>query len=125
MEPRKASIDDRVSALQFGAIDYVFLDRDGVVNRKRPERDQVTQIERPELMPGAADAIARLNTSGRKVDLVTNQRGVTLGLITELDGLISISVFEQNWPASGRQSTPSTTVPTTTTPATAVNQGQA
>ena len=61
-------------------ISYVFLDRDGVLNRK-PRRGQfVTRWEEFELLPGVDDAIAKLNRSGRKVIVVTNQRGVALGL---------------------------------------------
>ncbi|AXC13427.1 D-glycero-D-manno-heptose 1,7-bisphosphate phosphatase [Acidisarcina polymorpha] len=66
-----------------GEIKYVFLDRDGVINRKLPEGQYVTRWAELELLPGSASAIASLNRSGRKVILVTNQRGVSLGLMTE------------------------------------------
>jgi D-glycero-D-manno-heptose 1,7-bisphosphate phosphatase len=65
------------------AIQYVFLDRDGVINRKLPEGKYVTRWEEFELLPGVAGAIAALNRHGRRVILVTNQRGVALGLMTE------------------------------------------
>jgi D-glycero-D-manno-heptose 1,7-bisphosphate phosphatase len=64
---------------RFAGIDYIFLDRDGVINRKQPEGQYVTQPAQLELLPGAAEAIARLNRSGRRVIVVTNQRGVSLG----------------------------------------------
>jgi D-glycero-D-manno-heptose 1,7-bisphosphate phosphatase len=66
-------------------IKHVFLDRDGVVNRKLPEGKYVTRWEEFELLPGAAEAIAALNRSGRKVILVTNQRGVALGVMSRAD----------------------------------------
>jgi D-glycero-D-manno-heptose 1,7-bisphosphate phosphatase len=66
-------------------VDFVFLDRDGVVNRKPPEGEYITQPSQLELLPGAGAAIASLNRSGRKVILVTNQRGIALGLMTEQD----------------------------------------
>ena len=67
------------------SIEYVFLDRDGVINRKPPEGEYITQPEQLELLAGAAEAIALLNRSGRRVIVVTNQRGIALGLMTEAD----------------------------------------
>jgi D-glycero-D-manno-heptose 1,7-bisphosphate phosphatase len=58
----------------------VFLDRDGVINRKMPEGQYVTGWEHFELLPGVAEAIAALNRKGLRVLVVTNQRGVALGL---------------------------------------------
>ena len=66
-------------------VDFVFLDRDGVINRKPPEGEYITQPSQLELLPGAAQAIASLNRSGRKVIVATNQRGIALGLMTEHD----------------------------------------
>jgi len=69
----------------FANIFYVFLDRDGIVNRKAPEGAYVTCWEQFHLLPGLEQAIARLNRSGRKVIVVTNQRGVALGHLTLVD----------------------------------------
>ena len=63
----------------------IFLDRDGVINRKMPEGQYVTAWHHFELLPGVPDAIARLNQSGLRVLVVTNQRGVSLGLYTAAD----------------------------------------
>jgi len=61
----------------------VFLDRDGVINRKAPtEKDYVTRWEEMEILPGVANAIVRLNRAGFRVIVVTNQRAVAKGLIT-------------------------------------------
>jgi D-glycero-D-manno-heptose 1,7-bisphosphate phosphatase len=61
----------------------VFLDRDGVINRKAPTEDEyVTCWEEMEILPGAAEAIARLNRFGFDVIVVTNQRAVAKGLLT-------------------------------------------
>jgi D-glycero-D-manno-heptose 1,7-bisphosphate phosphatase len=65
-------------------IAFVFLDRDGVLNRHLPG-SYVTSWEQFEWLPGVEEAIARLNRSGRKVILVTNQRGIALGLYSEAD----------------------------------------
>jgi D-glycero-D-manno-heptose 1,7-bisphosphate phosphatase len=67
----------------FAHVVYVFLDRDGVINRKLPEGKYVTRAAELELLPGAPESIASLNQSGRKVIVVTNQRGIALGLMSE------------------------------------------
>ena len=58
----------------------VFLDRDGVLipDSGYPHRDQDLV-----LMPGAAEAVRRLNTLGYFVVIVTNQSGVARGYFTE------------------------------------------
>ena len=68
---------------KFAGIRYVFLDRDGTLNRKLPEGQYVVRLQDLELLPGAAEAVAILNTDVRAVILVTNQRGVSLGIVTE------------------------------------------
>src|SRR5260370_31212588 len=60
----------------------VFLDRDGVINRKPPEGEYVTRWEDLELLPGAAEAIAALVKAGLLVIVVSNQRCVAKGLLT-------------------------------------------
>jgi D-glycero-D-manno-heptose 1,7-bisphosphate phosphatase len=69
-------------AINRSLVGYVFLDRDGVVNRKQPEGAYVTDWRQFEWLPGAVEAIARLNRAGMTVILVTNQRGIALGLYT-------------------------------------------
>ena len=63
------------------AIRYVFVDRDGVLNRKMPEGSYVTGWAQFEWLPGAQEAIARMNRAQMTVILVTNQRGIALGLL--------------------------------------------
>lgn len=69
----------------FTGIEYVFLDRDGVINRKPPEGKYVGRWSDFHPLAGAEQAIAALNRSGRTVIVITNQRGVALGLYTEDD----------------------------------------
>ncbi len=83
---------DRHSAIDSSKIGYVFLDRDGVLNRAPGEGRFVTCREELALLPGVADAIAELNQSGRKVIVVTNQRGIALGLYSQRE-LERIHVF--------------------------------
>lgn len=70
-------------------IQTVFLDRDGVLNRKRPEGEYVTRWEEFEFLPGAVAALALLRAAGRRLVVVTNQRGVALGRLSlaDLDAL--------------------------------------
>jgi D-glycero-D-manno-heptose 1,7-bisphosphate phosphatase len=66
-----------------------FLDRDGVINRKAREGEYITRWEDLEILPGVAEAIAKLNQTGFRVIVVSNQRCVAKGLITipELESL--------------------------------------
>jgi len=62
-----------------------FLDRDGTINVGAAAGDYVTSPDQIELLPGAAAAIRRLNQLPAKVVVVTNQRGIALGLMSEAD----------------------------------------
>lgn len=57
----------------------VFLDRDGVINE---EIDLLATPDEFRLLPGAAEAVARLNAAGMTVVVVTNQSVVARGLCT-------------------------------------------
>jgi D-glycero-D-manno-heptose 1,7-bisphosphate phosphatase len=60
---------------------YVLLDRDGVINEA--VRDAyVTSPSMVRLLPGAAEAIARLNRAGYGVIVVSNQQCVGKGLLS-------------------------------------------
>jgi D-glycero-D-manno-heptose 1,7-bisphosphate phosphatase len=63
----------------------VFLDRDGVLNEKMPEGRYVQSWDDMRVLPGVPEAIARLNAAGLRVIVVTNQRGIALGLYTAAD----------------------------------------
>ena len=64
---------------------WVLLDRDGTINVKAPGRDYVTDPADLELLPGAAAAIRRLNEKSLPIAVVTNQRGIALGRMSEDD----------------------------------------
>jgi D-glycero-D-manno-heptose 1,7-bisphosphate phosphatase len=78
-------MSDSLSTVHFPLVRYVFLDRDGIINRKPPEGQYVSTWSDFHFLPGAEAAISKLNRSGYKVIIVTNQRGVALGLYTEQD----------------------------------------
>lgn len=61
----------------------VFLDRDGVINQKASEGQYVTRWEDFRVLPGVVEGIAQLNRAGLSVIVVTNQRCVANGLISE------------------------------------------
>jgi D-glycero-D-manno-heptose 1,7-bisphosphate phosphatase len=63
----------------------VFLDRDGVLNVKMPEGEYVRSLRDLRLLPGVPEAVARLNHAGMRTIVVTNQRGIALGLYSAAD----------------------------------------
>jgi len=60
----------------------VFLDRDGTLIE---DPGFLHEAERVALIPGAADAVARLNRAGFAVVTVSNQSGIARGLFGERD----------------------------------------
>lgn len=73
----------------------VFLDRDGVINRTRP--DYVKHWDEFELLPGAVEAVTRICATGRDVIVLTNQSAIGRGLMTaatvqEIHGRLSLVV---------------------------------
>lgn len=67
------------------SLSTVFLDRDGVLNEKPPEGQYIARWEDFHLLPGVAESISRLNGAGLRVVVVSNQRGIALGLYTSAD----------------------------------------
>ncbi len=63
----------------------MFLDRDGILNEKMPEGQYVTRWEDFRVIAGVPDALRRLNEAGLRVIVVSNQRGIALGLYTAAD----------------------------------------
>lgn len=65
-----------------GRGDTLFLDRDGVINRLRPN-DYVKSIDEFEFLPGVLHALAEWRQYFKRVVIVTNQRGVGKGVMSE------------------------------------------
>ncbi len=61
----------------------VFLDRDGVINRRRP--DHVKTWDEFEFLPGVLGALATLRSMNTRVVVVTNQGAVGRGLLSPED----------------------------------------
>jgi D-glycero-D-manno-heptose 1,7-bisphosphate phosphatase len=64
---------------------WVLLDRDGTLNDSAPEGEYITAPPQLRLLPRVGAAVARINACGMPVAVVSNQRGVALGLMTESD----------------------------------------
>lgn len=64
--------------------DTLFLDRDGVLNRHL-EGDYVRDWSQWEWMPGILEQLKKWSARFRRIVLVTNQRGVGKGLMTDAD----------------------------------------
>jgi len=62
----------------------VFLDRDGTLIE---DRHYLREADEVRLLPGAAEAVRRLNVAGLPAVVVTNQSGIARGLLTESDYL--------------------------------------
>jgi D-glycero-D-manno-heptose 1,7-bisphosphate phosphatase len=63
----------------------VFLDRDGVINEKAPEGDYVKSWSEFRFLPNIADWIKLFNALDRLVIVITNQRGIARGRMSEKD----------------------------------------
>lgn len=63
----------------------VFLDRDGIINKKPPEGEYLTSPRKLRLLKNVAQAIKKLNELKFLVIIVTNQRGIARGMMTEND----------------------------------------
>lgn len=63
----------------------IFLDRDGVINKKPPEHDYVKNWGEFEWLPTSKEAIKLINQKGILTIVVSNQRGVARGLMTAKD----------------------------------------
>jgi D-glycero-D-manno-heptose 1,7-bisphosphate phosphatase len=78
-------VPDQANSFPPRPLRTIFLDRDGVLNRKLPEGRFVTRWSEFDPLPGVVEAIHRLNRAGLRVIVVSNQRGIALGLYTEDD----------------------------------------
>lgn len=70
---------------RFCNVGFVFLDRDGVINRKAIEGEYIENWSQFLILPGVEEAIRSLNHDGKTVAVVTNQRGIALGRYTTVD----------------------------------------
>jgi len=62
----------------------IFLDRDGIVNRRRVG-DYVKRPDEFEFLPEIFDVLPEIHAAGYLAVLITNQRGISLGVMSEED----------------------------------------
>ena len=63
----------------------IFLDRDGVINKKMPKGEYVRAPKEFKFLPGAIKAIKLLSDAGYEIYIISNQAGIGRGLMTEPD----------------------------------------
>jgi len=81
----------------------VILDRDGVLNRKRPRANYVRGWHEFEWLPGALDALQLLRVAGYRVVVISNQAGIARGAMSEADlATIHRAMIEETGAAGGK-----------------------
>jgi len=63
----------------------IFLDRDGVINKKPPKADYVKNWKEFAFLPGAIEAIKLLSENNYEIYIITNQPGIGRGTMNEQD----------------------------------------
>ena len=63
----------------------VFLDRDGVINKKAPKADYVKSWDEFEFLPGVLEGIKTLTQNNYQIYIISNQAGIARGMMTEED----------------------------------------
>ena len=62
----------------------LFLDRDGVINKRKPG-GYIENHAEFEFLPGVLDALAILNEKFAIIVVVTNQQGIAKGIMTDVE----------------------------------------
>lgn len=70
--------------VDISGFDAILLDRDGVINKLRPN-DYVKSWKEFEFLPGVLETIASWSKKVHYIFIITNQRGIGKGLMTEED----------------------------------------
>lgn len=83
-ETELAGVQMRLSDLPVEEYRTLLLDRDGILNRLR-KNDYVKRWEEFEFLPGVFEALAKWSGEGKRILVVTNQRGIGKGLMSEED----------------------------------------
>lgn len=66
----------------------IFLDRDGVINKRPPKAEYVKNRKEFKFLPGVIDAISLLSKNGYEIYIITNQAGIARKAMTEEDLLV-------------------------------------
>lgn len=78
---------DRIKGIEtyFEKKKVIFLDRDGVINKKPPPAQYVTKWKEFEFLPGAVSALKLLSRKKYEIIIISNQAGIGRGAMTEED----------------------------------------
>lgn len=63
----------------------IFLDRDGIINKKPSKADYVKNWDEFHILPEAIEALQLLKKNNFQIFIITNQAGIARGLMTEKD----------------------------------------
>ncbi len=63
----------------------IFLDRDGVINKRPAEADYVKRWEEFTFLPGAIEGLKMLSKNGYEIYVISNQPGIARGVMTLAD----------------------------------------
>lgn len=72
-----------LTKLFFSPRKFIFLDRDGTINERPPKACYVETPDQFRWLPGAKEAIKKLNDAGYEIIMVSNQPGIARGNLTE------------------------------------------
>lgn len=59
----------------------IFLDRDGVINKKAAERDFIKNVDELAYLPKVKQIVSRMKKKGYVVIIISNQSGINRGII--------------------------------------------
>lgn len=79
----------------------IFLDRDGVINKKPPKADYVKSWDEFHLLPHALEALKLLTKQNYDIYIVTNQAGIGRGMMTKKDLLTIHNKFLKSCEENG------------------------
>lgn len=69
--------------MAYNRIKVAFLDRDGVINKNAAPHEYITAVENFKFNDGVFELLARLANDGYEIIILTNQRGIARGMLTE------------------------------------------
>jgi len=63
----------------------IILDRDGVLNKKAPPAEYITNWQQFQWLPDSREGLLALKQAGYRIIIITNQAGIARGMMTETD----------------------------------------
>ena len=82
----------RISREAFKGKKIIFIDRDGIINKRMPKGHYVTKIQECEFISQNIDGMKKLSNEGFKFIIISNQAGIARGMITQIE-LDSVTTY--------------------------------